>query len=509
MTSTEDRKRYASMLHYGALLRMEFDGMESSRGIRVAGVFLLVVFALLVLQLPVAQAQAGAVTVQVKTDRASYSVGDPVTVAVFIGVPYEPPSYLADVTLFFTTPAGSVMRVVGSQGYGIWQSYTITGLTVSAGDYAVAANVQMQDNAYSSPPAYFTVTGAPFDFSIDLSPHYQKVKQGESATFAILVTFSDPSWNGIEIDIELSGLHPTMSSSLVGMQLRISTSGSTPIQAYTLTLIGSARGVTRQTSATLDVVASAPSFDFSVSISPAVQTIKIGEKASYSVTVNLIAGSAQIVSLASSGFPTALTCSFSPLSGTPTFSSILTVDASQASSVGTYTITVTATGGGKTHTTSATLTVEKKSKQQTSLTIQAISQDGTIIVSGKLTPPVAGVEVIISYRSPNGMVITHKNPVDLNGNFGDSYAPDITGTWTISASWSGNDQYDGSESQSANVTIHRTMTSTTTWATTATSSATTTSTATVTVTTESDFDKMIESLIERIIHWLQCLFGEC
>jgi hypothetical protein len=31
----------------------------------------------------------------------------------------------------------------------------------------------------------------------------------------------------------------------------------------------------------------------------------------------------------------------------------------------------------------------------------------------------------------------------------------------------------------------------------------------VTVTTESDFDKMIESLIERIIHWLQCLFGEC
>src|SRR5260370_29697642 len=84
----------------------------------------------------------------------------------------------------------------------------------------------------------------------------------------------------------------------------------------------------------------------------------MGGSASNTISVSLVSGSSQSVGLlCSAGLPAGATCNFAPVSGTPTFSSQLTISTSSSTSPGLYTITVTGTGGGITHTTQFTLTV--------------------------------------------------------------------------------------------------------------------------------------------------------
>jgi streptogramin lyase len=101
-------------------------------------------------------------------------------------------------------------------------------------------------------------------------------------------------------------------------------------------------------------------FDFSMSNSGGI-TVMQGGSSSNTITVTLTVGSTQTVSFYASGLPTAAAVSFNPASGTPTFSSILTISASSATPTGVYTITVTGTGGGATHSTTFTLTVNAAS----------------------------------------------------------------------------------------------------------------------------------------------------
>jgi len=63
------------------------------------------------------------------------------------------------------------------------------------------------------------------------------------------------------------------------------------------------------------------------------------------------------VSLSASGLPSGAAVAFSPLSGTPSFTSALTISVSSTTPAGTYAITLTGSGGGKTHISTYTLTV--------------------------------------------------------------------------------------------------------------------------------------------------------
>ena len=55
---------------------------------------------------------------------------------------------------------------------------------------------------------HFQVVGSttPFDFSLGLSPASVTVKQGETATFQVQISYSDPSYSGTTINIQVSGL---------------------------------------------------------------------------------------------------------------------------------------------------------------------------------------------------------------------------------------------------------------------------------------------------------------
>jgi len=106
-------------------------------------------------------------------------------------------------------------------------------------------------------------------------------------------------------------------------------------------------------------VAPQAQFDFSLSVSPSQQSVAPGGSTSYTVTVSLVSGAAQSVALSLSGAPSGVSGSFNPTSGTPTFSSTLSVTAASSASSGTVTMTITGGGGGATHTATVTLTVSQ------------------------------------------------------------------------------------------------------------------------------------------------------
>ena len=96
---------------------------------------------------------------------------------------------------------------------------------------------------------------------------------------------------------------------------------------------------------------------FTISVSPDSGSVARGESTSATVSVSSIAGFAETVGLSASGLPSVATASFSPSSGTPSFTSTLTISTSPATPAGTYSITITGTGEGLTHITIYTLTV--------------------------------------------------------------------------------------------------------------------------------------------------------
>ncbi len=114
-----------------------------------------------------------------------------------------------------------------------------------------------------------------------------------------------------------------------------------------------------QVSRTFTVGPPPAQFDFEVLASPTDSTATPGSSTSYTIMVNLLSGSTQSVTLSLSGQPGGVSGAFSPLSGSPTFSSSLTLSVASSVSTGSYTMTVTGVGGGKTHTATIKLTVSQ------------------------------------------------------------------------------------------------------------------------------------------------------
>jgi hypothetical protein len=102
--------------------------------------------------------------------------------------------------------------------------------------------------------------------------------------------------------------------------------------------------------------------DFSITATPATQTISSGHQAIYTITVTPINGLTGSVNLSCSGAPPNSTCSVSPsldnLQGKPVVSTV-TLSANKNVNHGTFTLTFTGTyGSGLTHSTSVILTVK-------------------------------------------------------------------------------------------------------------------------------------------------------
>jgi len=106
----------------------------------------------------------------------------------------------------------------------------------------------------------------------------------------------------------------------------------------------------------------AASFDFSIKVSPSMVTMTPGEPASPTVTVGLVSGLAQQVSLTYMIPPVAgrdpgISASMSPTKGTPPFTSTLRISTTTQTPPGTYTINVAGVSGSVQRTATFTLAI--------------------------------------------------------------------------------------------------------------------------------------------------------
>jgi len=100
-------------------------------------------------------------------------------------------------------------------------------------------------------------------------------------------------------------------------------------------------------------------FDFSMSVSPPLGSVRQGNSIGSLVTATLTSGSTQAVSFTAVSNPvlTGGSISFAPVSCNPTCNSTMTINTALTTPVNTYTITITGAGGSQTYTAFYTLTV--------------------------------------------------------------------------------------------------------------------------------------------------------
>jgi hypothetical protein len=92
------------------------------------------------------------------------------------------------------------------------------------------------------------------------------------------------------------------------------------------------------------IIVPAP-FNFTLEISPSSDAAQQGVSKQVKITVNLVSGLPELVSLRATGIPPNASVEFSNSSGYPTFMSIFTISTSESTPPGTYTIKIEAEGG--------------------------------------------------------------------------------------------------------------------------------------------------------------------
>jgi hypothetical protein len=101
--------------------------------------------------------------------------------------------------------------------------------------------------------------------------------------------------------------------------------------------------------------------DFSVSATPATQTVTVGGSTSYTVSVTSLGGFSNAITFGAAGLPSGASASFNPTSiSGGSGSSSLNVNSSSKTPTGTYTLTITGTSGSLAHSKTVTLTVNPR-----------------------------------------------------------------------------------------------------------------------------------------------------
>lgn len=204
----------------------------------------------------------------------------------------------------------------------------------------------------------------PPDFSLSVTNNTAAAPAGQSATYTINLT---PS-NGFVSDVNLavfSGAPPNSSFTfspplLTGgagsTTLTITTSTSTPQGRYYPMVDGRSGNIVHTVSLIEDVQA-----DFNVSVTPAQQTVTLGEPAKFVGTVAPIDGFTGDVSISVSGLPANTTINIEPTptlitGGSGTFK--FTISSNSKAVPGTYPVTVMGTSSGQTSGATLTLIVQ-------------------------------------------------------------------------------------------------------------------------------------------------------
>jgi hypothetical protein len=288
-------------------------------------------------------------------------------VQVLAAAPNQPPvaaiqTPASDVTV---NPGQAVAFAgAGSDADGVISAY---GWTFSGGSPSASAQAVPGGVTYSTPGTYlasFTVTdddgvvSAPAtrtvtvsNFSISATPAVQSVPPTASTTFTVSL-LPGPQFTGT-VDFSVTGLpanttwafSPPSIAASGATTLTVTTSSTTPAGSYPLTIRGTSGSVVRTATVTLTVSVTVTG-DFSLSGTPASQTVNSGAAGTYTMSVGALLGFSGTVNLSVGALPKFVTAAFSRASITQSGTSGLTLSTKKQTKPGTYSVTVTGTSGG-------------------------------------------------------------------------------------------------------------------------------------------------------------------
>ncbi len=174
-----------------------------------------------------------------------------------------------------------------------------------------------------------------------------------------------------------------------------------------------------------------PTPDFSISATPASQTVVQGNSTSYTASTTALNGFTGTVTFSASGLPAGANASFSPASVAGSGTSTMTVTTSATTPVGSYTLTITGTSGSLVHSTTVTLVVNAAASGDFSISATPASQT---VVQGNSTSYTASVTALSGFTgtvtfSSSGL------PAGANASFSPpSVAGSGTSTMTVTTS---------------------------------------------------------------------------
>ncbi len=127
-------------------------------------------------------------------------------------------------------------------------------------------------------------------------------------------------------------------------------------------------------------------------------------------------------------------------------------------SIGTYWIDIVATDNYDNSIEGNNLVSCAVSKSTTMILCSVSSSSLTIgipiTISGSITPALGGKIVTLTYMKPDGFTFT-RTVTTNNGEYSDTYTPDMLGSWRVSASWVGDATHEGASSSSKAFTVSK------------------------------------------------------
>ncbi|HEY2361350.1 MAG TPA: protease pro-enzyme activation domain-containing protein [Candidatus Angelobacter sp.] len=273
-------------------------------------------------------------------------------------------------------PAGATLTppppAVTNSGSSAITILTNNGATTPVGSYPLTITATDGVLTHTASVTLVVASNAP-DFTLAVSPSSQTVVQGSSVAYSAVITALN-SYTGT-INFSVAGLPagatltpppPAVTNSGSSTITILTNNGATtPVGTYPLTISASDGVLVHTASVTLIVTAPA---DFTISATPASQTVTAGVNAGYQVNVGSVGGFNGLVnlsvSIASTTQPPPVgainpIASINPTSVTGSGLAALTVTTGANTTADTYLITITGTAanGALVHSTTVTLVV--------------------------------------------------------------------------------------------------------------------------------------------------------
>lgn len=281
--------------------------------------------------------------------------------------------------------------------------------------------------------AVTVVDAAAPDYSLELSPATaQTVKPGSSVIYNLTLTprngfngtvtlrsYGVPAGTGAFSPGQLT-FSGSSSAQTATLTLNTSTSAAAKTYSPLITAFSATRLHDFQGSLTLSTSSTA---DFTISATPASQTVTSGAATSYAVSIAAQNGFSGTVTLSAAGLPSGAPASFAPASISGAGSSTLNISTSASIASGTFPLTITGASGSLSHSGNVTLVVNPVNPPppQPPSNLVAIAPSGSSVNLTWTASPTSGVTYSVFRSTTSGFTPSSNNQI-ASGVTGTSFS---------------------------------------------------------------------------------------